>query len=267
MHQQRVVSLWEMLELRAKPFVTAMELLGQMTGGLRNLGPANPDNEPSSSAKDLIRPAIADLYEAIDALNLGCARVSLDRLLGHLNEDHVIIKKTNDAVLELRGRILDQLKDEFFIIAAAGDIELYVQNNDPFGNDVRVKFPTAVEDISEAARCLALGRYTATIFHLMRAMEVALQAIADKLGATYIDKNGANLTWLMIATNTKTKIDAMSNGAEKADWCRVHAHFDSVGRAWRNPTMHPKQTYTEVEAREVYAATKGFMVSLAPMLP
>ena len=36
--------------------------------------------------------------------------------------------------------------------------------------------------------------------------------------------------------------------------------------AWRNEVMHPKQTYTEEEALEVFAASKAFMRELASVV-
>lgn len=45
-------------------------------------------------------------------------------------------------------------------------------NTQPFGTVVAEKFPGAAYDVEEAAKCLALSRSTACVFHLMRVMEV-----------------------------------------------------------------------------------------------
>src|ERR1700687_6353897 len=44
----------------------------------------------------------------------------------------------------------------------------------PFGYDVAKAFPRASDDILEATKCYALERYTASVFHLMRAIEIGL---------------------------------------------------------------------------------------------
>ena len=51
-----------------------------------------------------------------------------------------------------------------------------------FGAAVEAKFPEMSEDISEAGKCLALNRATASVFHLMRIMEIAVQRFGDKIG-------------------------------------------------------------------------------------
>ena len=43
--------------------------------------------------------------------------------------------------------------------------------------EVNDKFPSAAFDIDEAGKCLAIGRSTAAVFHLMRALETAIRAV------------------------------------------------------------------------------------------
>jgi hypothetical protein len=54
-----------------------------------------------------------------------------------------------------------------------------------FGDNVGIKFPTASFDIEEGGKCLALGRPTACVFHMMRGMEVGLKALAKDLKIPY----------------------------------------------------------------------------------
>ena len=51
-----------------------------------------------------------------------------------------------------------------------------------FGPEVGTKFVGMSFEIDEAAKCLALGRPTACVFHLMRVMEIAVRAVARCLG-------------------------------------------------------------------------------------
>ncbi len=46
----------------------------------------------------------------------------------------------------------------------------------------------------------------------------------------------------------------------------VCAHLQTVRLAWRNPVMHPKQTYTREEAHEVFNATRTLMNHLADLV-
>jgi len=145
--------------------------------------------------------------------------------------------------------------------------ELLNSNSPLYGQEVFNKFGTAREDIEEAGKCLALDRATAAVFHLMRALESAAQAIANSIGATVTDAHGRGLPWGVIADNMKPKIDAMMRGSsEQVKWYRVQQDLVTVNRAWRVPTNHPKETYTTQQAQEVFDATGAFMRELAPLV-
>ena len=59
----------------------------------------------------------------------------------------------------------------------------YYETRPLFGPDVFNNFSSANDDIDEAGKCLALGRGTACVMHLMRVLEVGLAALASALGA------------------------------------------------------------------------------------
>ncbi len=83
---------------------------------------------------------------------------------------------------ELISRIVDELEDRLFLNVPIGQAELYLQPEPLFGARVMTTFPRMTEDISEAAKCLALDRPTASVFHLMRVVELAVQRFGDELG-------------------------------------------------------------------------------------
>ena len=67
----------------------------------------------------------------------------------------------------------------------------YFADEPLFGEAVANKFPKLAEDISEAGKCFACGRYTATVFHLMRLMEASLERLVKLLRLTI----GLNRPW------------------------------------------------------------------------
>ena len=136
----------------------------------------------------------------------------------------------------------------------------------PFGDVVFNAFPAGQNDLEEAAKCLALERGTACVFHLMRALESAASVIAAKIGATIKDLHGRSLPWGVIAENMKPRIDIMPAGSDlQIKWYRVQQDLVVVNRAWRVPTSHPRESYTPDEAQEVFDATRAFMKELAPL--
>ena len=119
------------------------------------------------------------------------------------------------------------------------------------------------EDISEAGKCLALNRATASVFHLMRIMEIAVQRFGDKIGvALATDKN-----WQNILEEINKAIKALDQKSLKTKaYAEASAHLYNVKVCWRNAVMHPKQTYTPAEAEVLFPAVKSFIRDLAELL-
>ena len=171
------------------------------------------------------------------------------------------------ALRKLADIVGDEMSVRLFLMLPARKASFFEQPNPLFGNDVADTFSAATsEDISEAGMCFALGRYTAVVFHLMRAMEAAVAALATKMQVTTIDKNGVQLSWGPIVSNMSGAVNAMQKGDEKNAMSEVLALLVHTKEAWRNTTMHPKQTYTEDQAKDVLDAVGSFMRRLAPLI-
>ncbi|MBS0234399.1 MAG: hypothetical protein JSR99_13050 [Proteobacteria bacterium] len=123
------------------------------------------------------------------------------------------------------------------------------------------KFSESAYDLESASRCLALEQGTASVLHLMRAMESAVQKLAAKLGVGKVEKE-----WGKLLSDIGGKIELMPKGDSRDGWSEVHANLYHVKQAWRNKTMHPLEKYTPDEASEVFEACKVFMRHLAALL-
>jgi hypothetical protein len=224
-----------------------------------------------------LRSAVAEIEAIAGTLNLTTTRVAANRTrqmleaVGHRPGGTLIAERDHCAtvfrhLLEIVSRLRDDCAARIYFQIGPDDARFLDANADHFGPEVSKVFGNAVEDIAEAASCLALERATACVFHLMRALEAAAAVIANKLGAAIVDQHGRGLPWGVIAANMKAMIDKMPKGSdEQTKWYKVQSSLETVGRAWRNPTAHPKQTYTVNEARNVYASTKAFMQELASL--
>jgi hypothetical protein len=202
---------------------------------------------------------------AFDALEyLKGASILPDQFFGFSGQ---ALQKVVGPYREISTVIGRELKSRLVLILSQKEASLIQPDHPLFGKEVFDKFEATREDIEEAGKCLAFGRSTATVFHLMRALEGAAQIIAKKLGATIVDSNGKGLPWGVIAENMKPKIDSMTKGSdEQIKWYRVQNDLVVVNRAWRVPTNHPKETYTVEQASEIFEATKAFMKELAPLV-
>ena len=168
-----------------------------------------------------------------------------------------------EATLEsVRTNFLIQMNSKLVLVFDTNHAEYLRSSEPPFGREVDDAFPRAASEISEAAKCLAFQRPTATVFHLMRAMELAVEALGNALGKELKDK-----TWGVMLSEISKAIEAMPKGSDRDTWSSVHSHLYHVKQAWRNGTMHPKSIYTEAEAEAVFIAVKSFMIDFVPMLP
>jgi len=138
----------------------------------------------------------------------------------------------------------------------------YFDADQPFGETVADRFEKAAGDIHSAARCRALEMPTATVFHLMRTMELVLRELARVLKAPSPIAGDRN--WGMILRNVRTAIDARTwRKGERQFYDGAHGLLGGVKNAWRDECMHVDAKYEEADATRIYAAVEAFTAHLA----
>jgi hypothetical protein len=169
---------------------------------------------------------------------------------------------------ELDGRIRDELEDVWFMHLSDQKADLY-NGKDLFGSQVSQQFPSAILEVEEAAKCLALGRATATVFHCMRILELGLNSLAREFGVRFEHRN-----WENVINDIEAAIKKISSDPNRAaDWKNL-VHFCSEAAvqfrffkdAWRNYSMHVHERYNEEYATLVFNSVKEFMKQLATRL-
>ena len=120
------------------------------------------------------------------------------------------------------------------------------------------RFPDAIDDMNEAAKCFAFERPTACIFHLMRVTEYGINEIAD-----FLLMEDHSPTWEPIIRKIDAELkldykDRKFKGNQDV-LANMSTHLHAVKVAWRNKTMHVE--------KEIYDATCGLMRYLAENLP
>jgi hypothetical protein len=113
---------------------------------------------------------------------------------------------------------------------------------------------------------LALQQPTACVFHLMRAVEIAVRQLSMRLNVTITPQS----TWRQMTGQMDPKIRSMPTATEsqkrkKNNWEAASMNLHHVGSVWRNNTMHPAASYTQGEARDVFTATRVFMNGLCDL--
>jgi hypothetical protein len=235
---------------------------------------SKPSNPIMIRKSDFVKmmTAIEDIEQVSSNLNLdatlhavGYGKELLARRFAHDDDfwllNYADAERFEGCLDSIRTNFLIQMNSKLVLVFDTGHVEYLRTNEPPFGREVDDAFPKASGEIWEAAMCLAFQRPTATVFHLMRAMELAVQRLAVTLGVTKIEKE-----WGKLLADIGRAIEAMPKGKERDTWSSIHSHLYHVKQSWRNDTMHPKTTYTEAESEAVFAAVKTFMVELVPML-
>ncbi len=198
-------------------------------------------------------------------LRLKASYASVSRMLANLGDPAGVWRAMADDATDLESRIIDELR-EMTCFAVDGKAEELYRAVHLFGKQVADRFPSAVVDVEEAGKCLALDRATACVFHVMRVLEVGLRALAADLQIGRLEEN-----WQRLLDQVRKAVNALprSTPDEKqrlSQRSEAAAHLQNVKDAWRNDVMHPHDVYTVEQAHDVFNHARALMASLASFL-
>ncbi len=166
-------------------------------------------------------------------------------------------------------RLIDECRSITFIALSAKERHYYAPTEALFGNEVHNKFPKeGAFEIDEAAKCLGLARPTASVFHLMRTMEVGIKALSRCLNIPDPIKP-AERNWGKMLGNIKSELaQRWPNSADRGHgdgqfFESLYGLLEGVKNPWRNATMHVENKYTDDEAEHILFAVRAFMRKLA----
>jgi hypothetical protein len=268
-------SLWDMMELKASAFYQAVSGIRHMQGFL-----FGKKDDPQTDLAAKIKssgPAAAQIGRILDELNrsldvLGAklTKILLARVITQLALETLTWSQLSDLMDELDSRLKDELLFPKLLVIEENKLEYFESSFPIFGAEFETGFPTAAFELDEAAKCFALGRPTAAVFHLMRIMETGIRAIADCLGTPPPTKD-AERNWGVMLRRIKEELDRRTAArpplwgvsSDKDFFYEAYASLDAVRVAWRNTTMHVEKTYPEDAAEHIFGAVKGFMSALA----
>lgn len=250
-----------MLNFNAERFVRISVFLEKMNGILK---------EPRiGDYANLLKHTLDELHPLLMEM-----RLSLSAKKAHLMSIHLALPELSNSVAdmkseldELHSRIVDELEGRLFFQVSPDKAKFYNNPREEFGEEAINKFPSIIFDVEEAGKCYALGRNTATVFHLMKIMEICLRVLGKALGVP------DNLpTWdailgkcdeEMAKRREKRTSEWLANEAQFSEAC---VHLRSVKFAWRNKVMHIEKSYSDEQAKDIFSAVSGFTAYLATFL-
>jgi len=250
-----------MLRIYGDAFVTVVNHISHITGMIEMQGKRQPGRHLSEEVHQKLIPWVAKLDDLLEHINAPATRAASREAHRLLEDPKSSASRVAGALDQLILRFQAELEGQDLMLLDREETRLSSAANEGFGKVVADAFPAAVEDIYEAAKCAAFHRFTASVFHLMRAMECAVQELSETLHIPNPDRE-----WGKLLSDMAKKIEAMPKGDARDAWSENHALLYHVKQAWRNKTMHPKKTYTDEEAHGVYVAVRSFMRHLAPLV-
>ncbi len=258
----RLLSWWDM-----KPF--PVQRLLELFRVFEKAGASTSAQVMTKADVELLLTGLKNIERLCNECLLPSAADQLERMQGLAKEGSQF-----SSVWKLFPEAMNRIEDEckrHLLMQIEPDYSKYFSNPqffdpvEPKANKVSVQFPSAGEDIAEAGKCLACGRSTACVMHLGRVVEVGLQTLAATLTVPHQNDWGRYLKEIEAELTKRMK----ASGARTPDeqfYAEAHLMFDSVRRAWRNPTMHVEKTYTPERAEEILISVRSFMRHLATKL-
>ena len=214
-------SLWSLLEMLTFYAARLVQIQKNLAFHLVAASQANISEE---SVKDFV-DNLETLRTISIPLELKSVTAQIDRIRKGLGEG---LPNTLVAslIMELQNRITDELQLQTVLMIPFNRQEYYKHPLPLFGKEVHDAFPTAAFDIDEAGKCLAVGRATACVFHLQRAVEVGLKVLAVSLGQPF-DRNSwdAHMKDVERELSRRYKASgAKTAGTERREWTLRQLH-------------------------------------------
>jgi HEPN domain-containing protein len=286
----RLCSLWDlMIKFDVRLMIVRMshlerfekELRGHMPPEDRPLEPQmkargmpmwESDEEPAfatEAGRQWIWAYVRPMQDELAPLGLAASQLRILHILSHA--DRWSRKQLADGFAALRWTIEQELNEKFFLFLTTEEAKLF-NNAEPCGPKVAAAFPSANNELKEAAECIAINKGTAAVFHCMRAVEIGIKALASDVGKTYDVQQ-----WNVILNEIEAEIGNMRrNGIPGLSKQQKDEKLEFLSRAatqigyfkdgWRNYATHNKRAYDVNEATSVYDHVGAFMAILSERL-
>lgn len=217
--------------------------------------------------------------KTLEKIEADCGPLSLDSAINEIQRTKKMLSSGTYMDFARRlgtlyERIYDQTHGRLFFYIPNERKSWYEYPQREFGLKACAEFADCLTDIEEAGKCYATGRWTASVFHLMRIMEAGLHVMCEKArpyGITFpeVEHNRSWDAWLRPLEKQLSK----TTEHKSAEWRKVEdsyaefaADLRNVSRAWRNRTMHIGINYDQEHTLKIYLAVKSFMGDLAGKL-
>lgn len=261
-----------MLELNASGFLGAATALARLHQIFSQLSSAYQEPLIAESVA-IILTAAQNFRGEAEAIGARLAVVSADRFIARLEENPcpLNVGQAVHAMNDMESRFADHFSEiKLFTLTQQESIFLLPADDLVDKPGFSLSFPSTSFEVEEAAKCMALGRFTAAVFHAMRMLELGIRALAKRLGIPDPTKP-AEKNWGSILGSIQKKIDETwppkdrMPESEGAAFAALYATLDAVRNPWRNSTMHVETIYAPHEAIHIVRCVAFFMTKLSSL--
>jgi hypothetical protein len=259
---QKIISLGDMETYQARRLVNISEWLASCR--LATMAPTALPPEANAQIFSFLKKVASEA----EAINLTQTAILARRILDEFDGQN--ISSMFDRINFLADLFGQESTSIHFFTVKDGRFRYY-NNSQLAGEDFKANFPNGNGELLEAGNCLVTDRYTACVFHSMRALEIALIALERKLNITR-PQEGPNKTWGRTLQRISEKLkendkNPPANWERDKDFCEIFCtHLRTIQLICRDPTMHPESTYDESGAVEVFNMTAAALKCMAAKL-
>ena len=171
-------SLWDMLKENAEAFMALGEemldarLIYDMDE-FTTKDSLTGHQKLTEEGKESLIPELQKLLALCKRLNLSTSSRLIGRRLGYQDSLPNSLGEF-DLLMEV---VRDELRSQLFLFVPQHVAEFY-SSDTIVSEKAAESFPSAAQEIRNAGTCLAVGQYTASVFHSMRAAEIGVRSLA-----------------------------------------------------------------------------------------
>jgi hypothetical protein len=265
------MSLLDMMNFSLHGFVWALRLLSQE---IYTATQRNAQDHISNEDKIRIESNIRFVAEQCDRLSLSNTHNRQERVYLALRR---LIPCTYAQIMlglnTLHEAIEDDIITEYFYHYPRNKALLLIANSEWI--QIFKAFPSAKSEIEEGIDCYAMEHNTACVFHMMRAAEVGLRAIArERRVKTVRSKTPVEWgTWNDVLRAVEQQLGRIRNAtagpkkdAALAFYNGAMSDLRALQDLYRDRTMHLRESYDEGQAQSAMHRVRSLLDNLASRL-
>jgi hypothetical protein len=256
-------SLWDMLKLYALQFVAlGVEMCQMRTILMLDEGNESRTEQEIAESRSLLDSHLKRLSEICKQLDLSTAIA----MVKSAQSDPPQTKRELDQLL----RVIDkEMQGQLFFHVPAHRARYFNSYDDPDAQAIP-GFPNASKELQRAHNCYVFGEYTSSVFHAMRATEIALRSVSKSLTGVTLPSPLEAAEWqtLINCIDTHTKALLQTTKTAKRDedlkfYSDASSQFTNFKEAFRKHVAHARDSYEEIPSMSILHRTREFLETLS----